>query len=161
MNESHIEELITSLYDMIQDARAMPLSADKCIIEREKALDILDEVTAQMPGELKRARTIVESRDELFSQARRKSEEIIHQAEEQAQRLVTKETIYQEAKRQGEDMIHQAQTRIRELRKASNDYMDKALKRTEDAIAQSLSEVQDTRTKLRTLSEAQDSKNNA
>lgn len=159
MNESHIEELITSLYDMIQDARAMPLSADKCVIEREKALDILDELTAQMPGELKQSRTIVESRNELISQARRESETIIRQAQEQAQQLVTREAVYQEAKRQGEDMIRQAQARIRELRKASNDYMEDTLRRTEEAIAQSLGEVRDTRAKFRALTEAQDKKN--
>ena len=159
MNESHIEELITSLYDMIQDARAMPLSADKCVIEREKALDILDELTAQMPGELKQSRTIVEARNELISQARREAETIIRQAQEQAQQLVTREAVYQEAKRQGEDMIRQAQARIRELRKASNDYMEDTLRRTEEAIAQSLGEVRDTRAKFRALTEAQDKKN--
>lgn len=159
MNESHMEELITSLYDMIQDARAMPLSADKCVIEREKALDILDELTAQMPGELKQSRTIVESRNELISQARREAETIIRQAQEQAQQLVTREAVYQEAKRQGEDMIRQAQARIRELRKASNDYMEDTLRRTEEAIAQSLGEVRDTRAKFRALTEAQDKKN--
>ena len=154
-----MEELITSLYDMIQDARAMPLSADKCVIEREKALDILDELTAQMPGELKQSRTIVESRNELISQARREAETIIRQAQEQAQQLVTREAVYQEAKRQGEDMIRQAQARIRELRKASNDYMEDTLRRTEEAIAQSLGEVRDTRAKFRALTEAQDKKN--
>ena len=159
MNESHMEELSTSLYDMIQDARAMPLSADKCVIEREKALDILDELTAQMPGELKQSRTIVESRNELISQARREAETIIRQAQEQAQQLVTREAVYQEAKRQGEDMIRQAQARIRELRKASNDYMEDTLRRTEEAIAQSLGEVRDTRAKFRALTEAQDKKN--
>ena len=159
MNESHMEELITSLYDMIQDARAMPLCADKCVIEREKALDILDELTAQMPGELKQSRTIVESRNELISQARREAETIIRQAQEQAQQLVTREAVYQEAKRQGEDMIRQAQARIRELRKASNDYMEDTLRRTEEAIAQSLGEVRDTRAKFRALTEAQDKKN--
>ena len=159
MNESHMEELITSLYDMIQDARAMPLSADKCVIEREKALDILDELTAQMPGELKQSRTIVESRNELISQARREAETIIRQAQQQAQQLVTREAVYQEAKRQGEDMIRQAQARIRELRKASNDYMEDTLRRTEEAIAQSLGEVRDTRAKFRALTEAQDKKN--
>ena len=44
-----IEELITALYDLIQDAKALPLGADKCIIERDRALDMLDEISALMP----------------------------------------------------------------------------------------------------------------
>lgn len=72
MNEKHIEDLITSLYDMIQDARALPLAADKCIVERDKALDLLDEIIAQLPAELKQSRTIVESRNELIGKKRLK-----------------------------------------------------------------------------------------
>ena len=88
MNEKHVEEIISSLYDMIQDARAMPLASDKCILERDKALDMLDEIIAQLPVELKQARTIVESRNELIGQARREAEALIRQAQEQAAKRV-------------------------------------------------------------------------
>ena len=91
MNEKHIEDLITSLYDMVQDARALPLAADKCILERDKALDLLDEIIAQLPAELKQSRTIVESRNELIGQARREAENIIHRAREEAEMLVSQQ----------------------------------------------------------------------
>ena len=71
MNEQTLEDIISELYDMIQDARSVPLAADKCIVERDKVLDMLDEIIAQLPVELKQARTIVESRNELIGQARR------------------------------------------------------------------------------------------
>ena len=151
MNEKHIEDIITALYDMIQDARAMPLAADKCIIERDKALDMLDEIIAQLPAELKQSRTIVESRNELIGQARREAENIIRKAQEQADILVSQQAIYNEAKRQCVEMIEQTKTQIAGLWKASNEYMDDALRRTEEAIAQSLSEVKDTRAKFQAL----------
>ena len=69
MNEKHIQDIINALYDMIQDARGVPLSSDKCIIERDKVLDMLDQIIDQMPGELKQARSIVESRAEIVAQA--------------------------------------------------------------------------------------------
>lgn len=155
MNEHNIEDIITSLYDMIQDARALPLGADKCILERDKVLDMLDEVIAQMPNELKQARTIVESRNELIGQARREAEGVIRQAQEKARQMVTQEAIYQEAKRKCQEMVQQTQEQIAQLRKVSNEYMDDALRRTEEAIAQSLGEVRDTRVKFRVLVEAQ------
>ena len=58
-------------------------------------------------------------------------------------------------------MVNKTQTRIAELRKASNDYMDDALRRTEEAIAQSLGEVRDTRVKFRALTEAQENRSTA
>lgn len=158
MNEQHIEEIINSLYDLIQDAKNVPLSADKCMLERDKALDMLDEIIARLPGELKQSRAIVDSRTEIVSQARREAETIMRQAQEEAKAMVTQEAIYQEAKRQCQEMVLQTQVRLAELRKASNEYMDDALRRTEEAIALSLGEVQDTRAKFRALAEAQEKK---
>ncbi len=153
MNEQHIEQIITALYDMIQDARALPLGADKCILERDKVLDMLDEIIAALPSELKQSRTIVESRNELIGQARREAESIITEAQAKAEELVAQEAIYLEAQRQCKQMYESTQERINELKKASNAYMDDALRRTEEAIAQSLAEVQDTRAKFRALTE--------
>lgn len=156
MNDQHIEDIITALYDMVQDAKGLPLGADKCILERDKVLDLLDELIAQLPAELKQSRTIVESRNELIGQARREAEAILSRANDQARELVSKEAIYQEAKRQCQALVMQTQARMAELRKVSNEYMDDALRRTEEAIAQSLEEVRDTRVKFRALAEAQE-----
>lgn len=152
MNDQHIEQIITTLYDMIQDARPVPLmGSDKCIVEREKALDLLDEIITQLPAELKESRTIVESRNELISQARHEAEDIISKAAEEAAVMVAHESIYNEAKRQCAEMVEKTKTQIAALRKASNEYMDDALRRTEEAIAQSLAEVTDTRAKFQML----------
>ena len=43
-----------------------------------------------------------------------------------------------------------------QLRKVSNDYMDDALRRTEEAISMSLEDVRDTRAKFAALVEAQE-----
>ena len=151
MNEKHIEDIITALYDLVQDARGLPLGAAKCIVERDKVLDMLDEISAQLPSELKQSRTIVESRNELIGQAKREAEAIVRKAQEEADRLVSQQTIYEEAKRKCAEMVTQTKDQIANLRKVSNEYMDDALRRTEDAIAQSLSEVRDTRAKFNAL----------
>ena len=151
MNEKHIEDLITSLYDMIQDARAVPLAADKCFVERDKALDLLDEIIAQLPAELKQSRTIVESRNELIGQARREAENIIHRAREEAELLVSQQVLYQEAKMKCTEMVAETKEQIDRLQQASNLYMEESLRRTEEAIIQSLTEVQQTRAKFQDL----------
>ena len=158
MNEQHIEDIITTLYDMIQDAKSLPLGADKCILERDHALDLLDEIIAQLPAELKQSRTIVESRNELIGQARREAENIIRKAQETAEKMVSQEAIYQEAKRQCQEMVLMTQSRMAELRRVSNAYMEDALTRTEEAMSQALAEVRDTHAKFQALAEAQEKK---
>ena len=156
MNEQTMEDIISALYDMVQDARTVPLAAEKCIVERDKVLDMLDEIIAQLPVELKQARTIVESRNELIGQARREAEILVRQATEKAEKMITQEAIYQETKRKCQEMVEETQARMAQLRKVSNDYMDDALRRTEEAIALSLEDVRETRSKFKALVDAQE-----
>ena len=155
MSTRNTEDIIGALYDMVQDARSVPLNADKCMVERDKVLDMLDEIITNLPAELKQSRTIVESRNELISQARREAETIIRQAQEQAQELVDKEVIYVEARRRSEELVKQTQAKINDLKLAGNTYMDGNLRQTEEVIARCLAEVKETRAKFQTLTGAQ------
>ena len=156
MSERNTEDIIGALYDMVQDARSMPLAADKCILERDRVLDMLYEIIAQLPSELKQSRAIVESRHELISQARREAETVLKEAQEKAKTLVTREAIYEEAKKRSEEMVAKTQEKMNQLRKAANEYMDESLRQTEEVIANALGEVRDTRMKFRTVTEAQE-----
>ncbi len=155
MSDRNSEDIIGALYDMVQDARSMPLAADKCILERDRVLDMLDEIIAQLPGELKQSRTIVESRNELITQARREAEGILRDAQEKAKQMVTKEAIYMEAKKRSEELVNQTQGRINQIQKAGNEYMDESLRQTEEVISKALNEIRETRMKFRTVTEAQ------
>ena len=151
MNERGIDELITTLYEMVQDAKNVPFSGDKCALERDKVLDLLDEMSNQLPGELKQAKTIVESRSELITNAKREAENILKSAQMQARQLVSQEAIYGEAKNQANEMVRAAQDKIKQLKQVTNDYVDDALRTTEEAVAEALSEVRDSRSKFRAL----------
>ena len=136
-----IEETITTLYEMVQDAWSLPLGAEKCVVERDKVLDLLDEISNQLPGELKQAKTIVESRNEVITNAKREAENILKQAEQRAKQMISREEVVKQAEQQAAEMMKAAQQKIKELRQVTNDYVDDAMKRTEDAISQSLSEI--------------------
>ena len=146
-----IEEVISTLYDMIQDAWSLPLGAEKCVVERDKVLDLLDEISNQLPGELKQAKTIVESRNEVITNAKKEAENIMKQAEQRARQMISKENVYQEAQKEAAEMIKQAQAKIKELRQVTNDYVDDSLKRTEEAIAEALGQIRETRGQFRKL----------
>lgn len=156
MSDRNTEDIIGALYDMVQDARSMPLASDKCILERDRVLDMLDEIIAQLPAELKQARTIVESRNEIVGQARREAEGVLRDAQEKAKQMVTKEAVYVEAKKRSDELAFQTQERMNQLRKAANEYMDESLRQTEEVMANALNEVRDTRMKFRSVTEAQE-----
>ena len=155
MNHNGIEDLISVLYEMIQDARAVPLSSEKCIVEREKVLDLLDEISNSLPGELKQAKTIVDSRSEVITNARREAENIRKQAQQQAQKLASKEEVYKLAQQQADELMRVTQGKVRELKQVTNAYVDDALRRTEEAINGALSEIHESRVKFRGLTNPQ------
>ena len=159
---NNLEELINALYDMIQDAKSVPLSSDKCIIERDKALDMLDDLSAQLPSELKQARTIVASRDELIAQARGEAKNVIAAAQDEAAKLVEKEVIYQQTIQKCQEMARanmaECEERVRkteetmaQIKAASFGYVDNSLRQTEETILKALGEVRDTRAKFQNI----------
>lgn len=151
MNEHGMEDIIGTLYELVQDAKSVPFSGDKCSIDRNRVLDLLDELSNRLPGELKQAKTIVDSRAEIITSAKREAEGILKAAQAQARQLVTQEAIYAEAKTQANEMVRAAQDKIKELKQVTNDYVDDALRRTEEAVAEALSQVRDSRGKFRAL----------
>ena len=59
-----VEYLINMLYEMVEGAKSVLMSPDKCTIVRDEALDLLDELRGQLPLELKKAQDLIRARDE-------------------------------------------------------------------------------------------------
>jgi len=130
-----IEELLLLLNNMIQDSWTVPLSGDRCVIERDKALDIIDEIREALPSELKQARSIVESRNEVLAAAKREAEAIKRQAEERARVLVSENEIVVASRQRAGEMINAAETKSAQIVKAANEYIEQVLKRAEEAVS--------------------------
>ena len=92
-----VEELLDMLFEMIDEAKSMPLSSDKCILERDKALDLLDEIRAQFPMELAEAKKLIAARTEYIASAKREGELIRKQAEEKARQMVSEDELLAQA----------------------------------------------------------------
>jgi vacuolar-type H+-ATPase subunit H len=106
MDERHtIDELVSILSDIISEAWAMPLSGGKVVIEKDRMLELINEIKSVMPGDIQQARAIVESRNELASAARRDADAIIRAAEDKARVLVNDSAILNEAKRAAKELL--------------------------------------------------------
>ena len=73
---SRIPELLEMLYAMISEAWGLPLGAEKCVIERDKALDLLDEIRAAFPTEIAEAKRLLDARADFINNAKREAEAI-------------------------------------------------------------------------------------
>ena len=64
-----VEELLDLLYTEIEEAKNAPLNNDRCVIERDRVLDMIDDVKAELPVEIKRAKDLVANRNDYIRQA--------------------------------------------------------------------------------------------
>ena len=136
-----IIELLDILYGMITEAWGVPLGNDKCIIEREKAVEIINDIKANLPTELAEAKRLVAARDEFIGNAKREAEALRKSAEEKARMMVEEQEIVRVARAQSADMIASAEKKSRELRRVASDYVDQMMSEAEKGIADALSAI--------------------
>ena len=147
--DNEVLELIEMLYTMVTEAWGVPLGNEKCIVERDKVLNLLDEIKAQLPTELSEAKRLVNARDEFIGNAKREAESIRKSAQERAREMVEEQEIVRAAKTRSNEVLASAEKRTRELYRVANEYVDDALRRTEEAVNAALSEVRQSRANFR------------
>lgn len=148
-NEYEVNELLEMLYNTITDAWGVPLGKDKCMIQREPTLNLLDEIRAQLPVEITEAKRLISARDEYIANAKREAESVRRTAEEESRRLVDDQEIVQTARSRANEIVSAAENKSRELMRAANEYVDDAMRRTEEAVSAALAEIKQSRSRFR------------
>lgn len=147
---SSVEELVDMLFTMIDEAKNAPLSGGgKCSIERDKALDLLDEIRGQLPVELAEARKVINTRNEYIATAKRDADEIRRRAEAEARQRLSNDEIMSAARQRANELMRQTESQVRELKRSANEYCEDLLRRTEEAISDALTEARRARTSFR------------
>lgn len=150
MNQNDgILELIELLYTMISEAWGVPLGNDKCLVDREKALDLIEEIKARLPAEMAEAKRLVSARDEFIGNAKREAESVRKMAEERSRKLVDEQEIVRQARARAEALLADADNKSRELRRVANAYVDDALQSAEASVNAALEEVRQSRARFR------------
>ena len=147
--DNEVMELIDMLYTMVSEAWGVPLGNDKCIVEREKALKLIEEIKAQLPVELSEAKRLVAARDEFIGNAKREAESLRRAAEERARQLIDEQEIVRISQAKSSELIANAESRSRELRRVATEYVDDALRRSEEAMSSALAELRNARSSFK------------
>ena len=149
MEEKDVQRLLDMLYGMIDEAKSAAFS------NRDEALDLLDEVRAKLPLEIKKAQELVRAREEYVSAAKKEVEKMLRQAELDAKVIVSESETLQQARQRSSEIIRRAESRSKELYHVANTYTEDALRRTEEAIQMALDEVKESRVRFRAASQEQ------
>ena len=139
--------LIDKLDDLVHNAKQVPLT-DTVRVDKEEIYDLLDQMRATIPEEIKQARWIVNERQEMLAEAKREAERIVKEARERQGQLIAEEEVTKQAERAAEDIIDDARAREREIRLGAEDYADEILNTLEVNLSKFISAVQRGRDRL-------------
>ena len=136
----NVNELLDTIEDALEEGANVPLSGGKKIVDVEQIRDYLDEIRANLPGELRQAQQIV---NDAQAQA------IVKKAEERARILVSEAEIVKAAQQRAGEITTAAQNEARTLRQTVTDYCDNMLKNTEETMVENAAQVKNVRANLR------------
>ncbi len=145
-----VDELLDMLFDMIDEAKNATFSSDKCVIERDKALDLVEDIKAQFPVELAEAKKVLSARAEYVAAAKREADEIRKRAEIEASQMVNEAQIMNQARQKANELMARAEQKAKEVRHSANEYCLDILQRTEEALTDAREEMHQTHLRFKT-----------
>lgn len=134
--DKRVEDLLLELQDMVNDAKAVPLSRDKkVVVSGDRIFDILDAIEEALPRELSEARDVLADHDQIIAEAKRNAQDVLRQAEERRKVMVSESEVVKASEAKAREIITNAKKESAEIHKAANSYVESIMKRTEEQLA--------------------------
>jgi len=145
---SNIDEILEQMDELLDKSATFPFASHKVLIDGERLRDLINDIRLNIPQEIKRAKLIDFDCERIIREAEQKAEQIVQRSEERAKALVANDAIVKEAKQKAIEMLTQAQTRSKEIRSATNEYVDSLLNNAEKFFTNTLNDVNRTKQEI-------------
>lgn len=136
-----IEARIQQIEELVQEAKAMPLSSS-VLLNREEMLELLEEARRELPEEIKQARWVVKDREELLAKARKEAEAVVARAREEQARIASEQEVARAAREEADRVVTDSREKARLLRLEAEDYVDAKLAQFEIVLEKTISELE-------------------
>ena len=137
----NLEEILTALEDLVENSWTLPMSGGRSVVDSAQILEFVKEMRLNIPAEIKKSKRILSEREEIIIKAKNEAQAIISSAQAQAKQLMSQEQVYTMAQARAKEIITSAQNDAKELRKASYEYCENVLQKSEDSLRRSLEDV--------------------
>ena len=142
---SKMEQIIEEIEEYIDGCKFQPLSSTKIIVNKEELEELIAELRAKTPEEVKRYQKIISNKEAILADAQAKADQIIAQAQVQTNELVSEHQIMQQAyaqanevvmiaTKQAQDILDNATNDANNIRMSAIAYTDDILKNLEASL---------------------------
>lgn len=150
-----VAAFLEELVDLVEHAKSMPLSSS-AIISRDEVLELLSAALEALPGELQRARRLLQDSDDVRSRAELEAGQLLDEARAQAAQMVQRTEVVRQARRQAERLVADAESEARRIRHEADDYVDRKLAAFEIVLDRTIRTVQAGRERLAVVPAAEE-----
>ncbi len=145
MENKTIEQLLSSIAALVGDARGSLFGQDRCMVDRDQLLSLVDTLQTQLPKEIEEAQTIIDNCSALKTNAkkeaaetRKEADRVLKEAEERAAKLIEETTIVAEAKQREQEILQQTEAQRAQLIAGAVQYADRIMEDTEKTVREIL-----------------------
>lgn len=129
-----IIKLLELLEEIIETGTKMPLTG-KVLIDKEEALNTVEQIVNYLPDEFKKAQWVCEEKERLLKEAREEAENMKKENINFMKKQIENHDIVKEAKAIADEIIKNAKEDAKTMRLGARDYADEILSQLEKEIS--------------------------
>ncbi|RCK75495.1 MAG: Archaeal/vacuolar-type H+-ATPase subunit H [Anaerolineae bacterium] len=135
-----IMHLIDRLEEVLNESRQLPFTHN-IIVDEERVFEIIDQMRALIPEEVKKAQQLLAQKDRILAQAQEEANRTLAIAKEKRDQMVEREAIVQAAHARAEQILAEARIEQENTRREADAYVLETLRRLEMELERSLTQV--------------------
>lgn len=139
-NANDILALLDRLESLVTGGTRVPLTS-RSLVDEQDFIDILDQVRASVPEEVRQARRVSQEKEKVIQQAQVEADKILNAARGQATALLEENELVRAAQAQAQAYVEDAIERAEDVRRGADQYALAALDELEQQLTRLLATV--------------------
>ena len=115
MGKKGVEEMIDQIEIFIDNCKYQPLSQNKIIVHKDELSSMIEELKLKLPSEIERCRKIMRNKEAILADARTRSDAIITESVNEANRLVDQHNITELANVRANEILEMARNQAQQI----------------------------------------------
>lgn len=140
MGKKGVEEMIDQIEIFIDNCKYQPLSQNKIVVHKDELQSMIQELKLKLPSEIERCKKIMRNKEAILADARTRSDAIITESVNEANRLVDQHQITELANIRANEILemarNQAQQIVDQASEEANEVRLGAMYYTKDKLAE-------------------------
>lgn len=115
MGKKGVEEMIEQIEIFIDNCKYQPLSQNKIVVHKDELESMINELKLKLPSEIERCKKIMRNKEAILADARTRSDAIITESVNEANRLVDQHQITELANVRANEILEMARNQAQQI----------------------------------------------